>query len=413
MRQTPVVSFDKVCPLTFLLMPRLAASVDARMQAAMIQGLYNGTASPSIICTTGNCTWTSPTTLGVCGGCTEITEQLNSTCLPTDGMRGGRSTCNYTLTQGSTLSGYSQLRGATGLIGQTRWNSTAAITTSLRPGDDAVLVAFQAVQVPQEGTSHDRETYNMLPPAKAFECDFNVCAKTYPEVQVSSGIVQLPAPEEKRLIFDPNDHECVGSGSCENRHQFYKLISNDDSSGVTDRVTYQINVADFYNLGNYLKEMFSSGWTNDGDLTRPASNTLSTAPDVGRELAKTPDLNGVVIALAESMTEAMRTGPNSTAHFGQTYVDKTMVKIRWAYLAYPIVLSLFSMVLLLIVILQTKQLDVIAWKSSSLALLVHRLSGWEMADGAVNSKRDLHRAMGRIRARLCDDGTHAEFITDK
>ena len=381
------------------------------MQAAMIQGLYNGTTAPVMTCTTGNCTWTSPTTLGVCGGCTEITQQLNSTCLPVSSH--GLSTCNYTLVQGAALSGMSKLLGATGLIGQTRWNSTAGSTRSLEPGDDAVLTAFQAVQIPPEATTHDPKTYDMLPPAKAFECGFYVCAKTYSEVRVDSGIVQMPAPKEVKLIFDPNDHECVGSGGCDNQHQFYKLISNDNSSGVVDRVTYQFNVADFYNIGNYLKEMFSTGWTDNGELTRPPSRTLPTAPDVGRELANTANLSRTVIAIAESMTEAMRTGPNSTAYLGQTYVEKTIVKIRWAWLAYPIVLTLLSMVLLLIVILQTKQLDVIVWKSSSLALLMHRLSGWEMADGAVSSERDLHRVMGKIRARLCNDGMHAEFITDK
>ena len=364
---------------------------------------------PAMTCTTGNCTWTSPTTLGVCSGCTEITSQLNSTCSTVS--EHGLSTCNYTLVRGAALSGMSQVLGATGFIGQTRWNSTAE-NTGFEPGDDAILTTFQAVQIPPETTINEPRMYGMLPSPKAFECGFYLCVKTYPEVRVDRGTTQLPVPKESKLMFDPNDQECIGAG-CSYGRYFYSLITNDDSSGVTGRVKYQINVADFGNIGNYLKEMFSTGWTDNGIITTPQSNTQRTAPDVGRELANTANLDTTVIAIAESMTEAMRTGPNSTAYFGQTYVEKTVVKIRWAYLAYPIVLTLLSMVLLLIVILQTRQLNIIAWKSSSLALLMHRLSGWQIAVGGVKSKRDLHRVMGTVRARLCDDGTHPEFITDR
>ncbi|KAL8691957.1 MAG: hypothetical protein Q9218_002919 [Villophora microphyllina] len=398
-----------------------SGSVDTKMQAAMLLGLYNGTTPTLISCNSGNCTWNSATTLGVCGGCTDISAVVKTYCPPIPALGNGASTCNYTLNHGASLQGTTQLLGATGLVGRTRWNATSASSGGSASvldalGGDPTLVVFQGIQIPAADPASHTITQ---PPIKAFECGFSVCAKTYSEIRVTNGVVHLPNIEETNLIFDPTDNLCLGdrpTGECLNGRNYFNLIrkSSEATSSNETSTKYRFNMVDFYNIAHYLEEMFSTGWTDYAKTTRQSKGApQATAPDVGRELANSPDLNKTIIAIAASMTEAMRTGPNSTEYHGQVYIQKTIVRIRWAWLAYPIILTLMSMILLVLVILQTRQHDIVAWKSSSLALLLHNLSGWEMPDHVTRDKSEVKRIAKRLRVRFDDDGNRPAFVKEE
>lgn len=382
------------------------------MQAAILEGLYNGTGQPLLSCPTGNCTWTDLTTLGVCGGCEDITSLIKTQCPGRPKENIGRYECDYEMPLNLTLTGLVQSYGGSGISSQTIWNSSAAplgiLQTDPPPGSPALLSVFEAIQLP-EGPLMDG-----LPPVKGTRCTVMFCTKDYAQINVTNGIPSKLIPKEDALMLgQPSDRQC---GPTCGPEKLVGLAPNSSVNRGGRPSNFTVNVADYANIQAYLKEMFTSSWDSlgllSGQLSTPADAESPTAPDVGRELANAPDLDKMIKAIADSITESIRTSPNSTVEPGQSYIQKTFIEIRWGWLAYPIALMLLTLVLLVAVIVETQRKDVVAWKSSSLALLFHKLDGWDVPEHGVRNRQELDRMAERMRRRLWDGGEHPAFIKE-
>ena len=377
------------------------------MQAAILKGLYNDSPQPFLSCPTGNCTWTDLTTLGICGSCDDITDQIQTNCPGRTVENNGQYECDYTMPLNLTLSGWINTVGASGIDTQTRWNSSATgldiLYTAPPPSTPALLTVFEAIQLPEKKSETDG-----LPPPKGSRCTFVFCAKTYAQINVTKGIPSVSVPTEDILMLGGSSNGPCGP-HC-GPEFFEDMIPNSSVSSGGNQSNFRVNVADYANIQAYLQELFSSGWNDIGGSTRPISAPpVATAPDVGRELAFAQDLNQTIRAIAESMTEAIRTGPNSTSQAGQSYIEKTFIEIRWGWLAYPIVLMFLTLILLVVVIVETHRRGAIAWKSSSLAVLFHKLDGWEMPERGFGNNQELDRLAEGMRGRLFDAGDHPAF----
>jgi hypothetical protein len=76
---------------------------------------------------------------------------------------------------------------------------------------------------------------------------------------------------------------------------------------------------------------------------------------------------------ALALTDYIQTSSQSEPVFGHRSVTETYVRVRWAWLVLPIVLTALSLAFLLMTIWTTHRSDTKVWKSSSLALLYHGL----------------------------------------
>ena len=374
------------------------------MQAAILTGLYNGAGQPLLSCPTGNCTWTGVTTLGVCSECEDITDQIETKCPGRTIENNGQYECDYLMPQDLILSGWIHSYGGSGIFSQTRWNSSAAdldiMESNLSRGDPALLTVFEAIELSQRKGDE-------LPSPKGSRCTFAFCTKTYPEVHVTNGISDMSAPEEDILLLDQVSNRTCGP-SC-GPEFFWDMVANTSVHDARDHSKYSVNLADYANIQNYMQELFSIGWDDVSSSTRVPKLTHPITPDVGRELANANDVKQMIQAVAESMTEYIRTGPNSTSQTGQSFINKTFIEIHWGWLAYPIGLMVFTLVLLVTVIVKTRINNTIAWKSSSLALLFHKLEGWEMPEHGISSSQELNRMANKMRVKLAEGENQPAF----
>ena len=363
--------------------------VDARMLAAFLRGLYSGVARPEFSCPSGNCTWTDLTTLGICGECEDITNQIEVNCPGwyTPQNSSHYYLCKYTMPSNHTLDGWLMSPAPA----HTMWNSSA-VQIDMLSSMDATFAQIEAIQLSDVITAADGT--QVLPSPKASRCTFSFCTKTYTQIDVTNGVLSIPTPQESILKLGSRSNESCLPSKC-TTPLYQTMVSQSLVSHNHVRTNYSINYADREYITEFLINMFDTGW---GDLG------LSDVTQYGRPLAYSQDLNQTIKSIAASMTEVIRTGPNSTTEVGISYIERTFVVIRWSYLAYPIALVLLTMVVLIAVIIETTRHGVIAWKNSALALVLHELKGWEMPAPMITNVQELDRMAVRMKAILVDGG---------
>ena len=262
---------------------------------------------------------------------------------------------------------------------------------------DAKFATVEAIQLSDVITAADGT--KKLPPPRASRCTFTFCTKTYSQIDVTNGVLSISTPKETILVLGNRSNESCLPSEC-TTPLYQNMVTPSRVSEQDSRSQYSINYADYEYITVFLTNMFGTGW---GDLG------LSDITQYGRPLAYSQDLNQTVKSIAASMTEIIRTGPNSTKEVGVSYVERTFIEIRWWYLFYPAALVFLTMLLLIAVIFKARKDGVPAWKTSALALVFHELKGWEMPASKIVNVKQLDRRATEMRGALFDDGDIPAF----
>ena len=396
------------------------------MQAAILKGIYNIPNQPSFSCPSGNCTWTDLNTLAICGGCEEITDQIETQCSlnsTVDPRYTVEYRCDYRMPSHKTLTGFGDLftdKEITRSDIYTTWNSSAQDLgiSSSTPYDfsrkPARMTGIDAIQVSENYTVGEGIYTQSFTGSR---CTFALCIKTYPQIKVTDGVLDISTPKEDYLRHDHisnRSYDTTFAGeTVTSVGLFYELVSSSALNDDDTQPRYTISQKDYWAIQAYIKGMFTIALSKMIGSQRPKAKWNGAAidtPDIGVVLAKVQVLDETIRILAESMTEAIRTGPNSTINVGLSYVEKTFIVIRWGYLAYPIALVLLTLVVLVAVILETKRQKAIAWKSSTLALLFHNLDGWDISNQSIRNVQELEKVAQRMTAQLADYGDISAFV---
>lgn len=349
------------------------------MVFAILTGLYQQPLNMSTNCPTGNCAWRNVTTLAVCGSCSNLTSEIEVNCQGHSPSSSSLHTCNYSFASGSVLQASICPGRTNGTFYNTQWNSTAPkLPTDLVHGDVPRLVDFEAVKLPLS------TQMNTLAPPTAFRCSLDLCTKEWPNFLVVNNTVEAGVVLKHPLYVSTRPHTDHGSLYADGMLYMSNRSFMDSDNGPN----YAVNRTDFINLAAYLQQLFTLGWYSNGHSTRPFEGTL-VVPDVGRPLALDPNLTTVVGDLGYTMTENIRGSTGSTAQIGQSIITKTYIKVRWAWLALPIVLTASTTILLLITILQTHRREAVVWKSSGLALLFCRLENASVPTAPLGTEEKL------------------------
>jgi hypothetical protein len=111
----------------------------------------------------------------------------------------------------------------------------------------------------------------------------------------------------------------------------------------------------------------------NGSLTMSApSNPIKFSPIVTKLLYNSNDLNELFGNIAASITNEMRrSADNQTSLSGQLGTLRTVLHVRWAWLAFPAVLVVSSFVFLVIAMIEAHRTAVPLWRSSTMAVLFH------------------------------------------
>lgn len=116
----------------------------------------------------------------------------------------------------------------------------------------------------------------------------------------------------------------------------------------------------------------SETFTGSGEINSSGLGSAFSS-DVIHALYDTKDYIMSIENLATSMTNNIRqqNDSGSSPFVGVAHKTETYVHVRWAWFAYPATVLVLSLLYLLGTIIESQKRDVLIWKSSNLALLLH------------------------------------------
>jgi hypothetical protein len=284
------------------------------------------------------------------------------------------------------------------------WNASA-ISTPLQLSDILRVDALWYDSELQQKLSQcaDDET----PWPNAATCTLSWC-KQRVKSQVNNGSLTEQVVSSENLVFPHEELQCNASFSWERftLPAFSKGYLPADNDLCAHRFAhndsvYWINLRDSEDMTSMATTILAPrgiiSQETIGVLTQETitSGVLLNSVNGGNISADFP-------GIAASMSRYVRQSPNSTLHEGTAWTTETYVRVRWMWLLYPIILTLFGIAFLGISMWQSGRKTRVVWKSSSLALLFQGFTGYEQ-DVHGRETSDMKRAAKRMRVQLKDD----------
>jgi hypothetical protein len=369
------------------------SNIDPRMQGAIFNGVFSLNAPNPVTCSTANCAWSDFATLAVCSTCEDVSAKTQVQCgsaEPSISGAGGPQLCNYTTPNGSNLSAVAFMDAHTGFA-STLLNSTA--TTQLGNGefwDDTLLVSIAAIMLPPVAQSSSTQPSYKLPPAQVTECTIRWCMAVYDKTSVSGNLLNTSNIRTFEL-HKTGAPLVLGDGT---RDLSVWEPAENDASSIPGNSTIMINAMDHASTGNYLASIFTVG-----QATTNANAEKPTVGDIGSALLQTGNVSMTVQNMANSMSIRVRTGPNSTLAVGQALHDDNFIQVQWLWIIFPASTVFFGLILLILTIWRSARAQAPIWKSSSLAMLLHDMTGYYGAE-RYDRVEDMEKVAMKIEVRL-------------
>ncbi|KAI0141600.1 hypothetical protein GGR57DRAFT_520173 [Xylariaceae sp. FL1272] len=334
------------------------------LKSAVYNGLFAENGRPgaalSFECQSGNCTWDSYETLGVCGKCIDLTPFVTSYCADNEQS----SNCGWQVPQGAKLTNSSEVLSMTSLIPSARGD---------QPHSSIMRLIFMGTES-WNGTAGETKPW-------ARQCTLSACLQTL-ATNVSNGIlgenvthVQINTTVvDNTDLTDDHDHNVYVTGvdgtpyvlgieaMLSMRGWFSSLFANGSASRST--ATYNRTITDSSVVVNLTVGISSGETFFDSDIVTAFYWNYY-------EYAEGLDL--LINDMATSMTVAFRSFSGAIPSAGRAVFAESYVHVRWGFAVLPIIVVASTALFLAATILQSKRKETQAWKSSALAMLLHGL----------------------------------------
>jgi hypothetical protein len=380
--------------------------------AAVHAGILDSANVPILApsCSSGNCTWDWFATLAFCSRCTNATGDLTEYCPP------GASSCGNT-----SITSLHQFKLPGGFLFtdvpiDVSWITVnSSIDRIAAPNDDGFVVA--GIKDPMFAFARLLTTPTDGPGVSINDvtaCAMYPCLRTY-NVSVSDG--RLASQELYNMTwYNESGYSVENIASLpvilRPPENFTKALGHDVNT------EYSISNPSFFSTAAYLKGIFIGGRSKDTNLQQEAqvaSDYITTNIDLLDTVMDSTDLNALMQGLVDSMTLFLRnssdtSGLNKTTHaIGTAWGNQAFVHVRWPWLIAPAVMTVLTLALLIIVIVQNARRNGYVWKSSILASIYHGLEQWP--DEPVETVTEMEYAAQKVTVNLnrSDDGRLALF----
>ena len=242
------------------------------------------------------------------------------------------------------LPGGPSLRGSGSQI-----NSTLSKVTTELDDIEASVVRFSTLSSKKMNEWDDVH--------EAWECSLSYCVNTY-LASVTNG--ELKQRIEKTWRNNSASHS-----------QHSDLLYNPPQSVInitTNASTFKVSSL----AAKAMNEFMSSTFIGSGGFNSSGSSSAFSS-DVIHALYNTDNCSKSMENLATSMTNNIRQQNNSDSSpfKGVAHQTETYVHVRWLWFAYPATVLALSLLYLLGTIMESRNRDILIWKSSNLALLLH------------------------------------------
>ena len=406
---------------------------DAIMKGAAYAGLYNSsTRTVSADCASGNCTWPSYESLGICSRCADasdliITRQSGREVPECDAYEAfisdnSNSTCVWTLPNGLTIdsdAGIAPNRGSSIVVDINDFFNASGTLPSMKLSTVGYsLLNFSLLVLPAD--------QNFYPGARASECSLYWCINTYSAESRNTIFTETlqnswfdPSPR-----FEISDSVLTGSGSTYNitpptgsakDKSNIKLVDADaqDALRIAPDGFYLVNPEEDFRYSN-------TGWLGDlltGDVSDNDRRLASSIDILGEMAHNRSQIAYVFERLANELSIALRMKRRYSVNsdlpvdegtgeaLGVAYTNQTIVKVRWVWLVLPAILMSMSWMLLASTVLTTMRSNLQVWKSNPLALMFHStLKEHQSASWGHLVEMEKMAKQIRVRLTLRDEG---------
>lgn len=382
------------------------------MAKAINTGIFGDTATQSLTCPTGNCTWPDLTTVGVCSSCQNVTLETkqechvdpgtNETIIGMDIVDNYKDNCTYTTPGGAVLTGSNN---STGLGGNTT-TLLVMTTPDMITSTDTMYTSTDTtiIKNPMQGRGNHTVPTGVL---EVFQCTLRLCARTFSNASVTSGDAWSGVSTRS-------------SNMSVDAHGDIKVY--DDPAVTMDGKNYSVGLSEAANLIQTFQTMFSAKldqhqrvafassknadgeWVQTYHLETPLQemNYLSY-------MYNNDDIPQLLDDMALSITEYMRT-VNSTDVPGTSFSNVTYVQVHWPWFIGPVLIELSAAILLVAAMIISSHQKHVAgtqvWKDSIFPFLFNgidrdRLD--EIGPGTTDRASEMERRAQQISVRLDRD----------
>jgi hypothetical protein len=353
------------------------------MQGAIFNGIYALNAPDPVTCTTANCHWDKFATLAVCSSCKDVTVTTKKTCATLNLF----PECNYTTPNGHNLSSSATVDGHSGNI-RTTINSTAANPSPSFEWfgsmlNDTLLMTLGAIIIsPIPPYASEPPS---IPEGVIVDCELRWCAALYDNITVTNNVFAARRREFPLYPTGGHDNYSIGFAPAE-----------EDRAQFPGNSTFSVYAFDTLNTGVYLTDLFTLSGSTTGTL-----QTLGSSNNIAEALIHTGNISKTLDNVAASMSVRVRTAnaSSSTAN-GQSFRDEVFIQVQWLWLILPAATVLCGVLFLGLTIFRSLTSKAPDWKSSTLAMLLHHVSGLDNDDGKFGSVEQMEREVKEVRVRL-------------
>ncbi|KAI0018570.1 hypothetical protein F4780DRAFT_513560 [Xylariomycetidae sp. FL0641] len=349
---------------------------DPGIQGAIMKGIFNIQTAPEFVCS-GACSWNGTyRSLGFSSTCANVTQaaMATKTCNQTSFSE---QLCNYTTPGGVHL-------GTDYVLTDSSTVLRVAVNDSFFPalGDPDMLVngtlqgagpfapdflrvgVFRSSSGPDSGFN-DKEIVGQ----DITECAVSLALHTYGGVRANGSAL---------TVADHQIHPLGGgymAGFTGAAGLNATLEFNATADGAPIDPPLRVGL---YDMSSVVLFFESEAFTSH--IISGAGSSSQTG--IGDAFIKA-DLPRTFDALAESMTDYVRSlasGPNTRKATGSRVELTVFVRVRWVWMALPLVEELAALFFVLWVVVSNSRHAIPAWKSSALAALTHR---YDPASGSL------------------------------
>ncbi|KAI2635877.1 hypothetical protein GGS26DRAFT_515936 [Hypomontagnella submonticulosa] len=383
--------------------------------AALYEGIFRSTIQDlPAICPTGNCTWDTVPSIGVCGKCMDITDKMPSSWMSCSGKL-----CNYTGTDlfgntklvngpapnsnfdNSNITSYPKLlRVPVTTVGQaSNYIYDVLGMPQFSKGQAAALGTFDVIDIPLTQNDILYKNYSFGEPSIT-QCGFWFCMQAF-SVSVTSGIQE----QEMRSAGAPEAPVVDGGGIISvGSVMYFNDTPGFNMKGLNFTVQSPVSEPGVWNTVPFTTALTGTNYVHLYDsISLDEVPVLSAWPRTAKD--RDPWVDRLAKSLSNSIRQENQVLARDDVYAGVAYSEQTYILITWPWIAFPAFLLLSGILLFTVNLLMLSDVDGYTWVNGQLMLLLadvdHDVK--EQARGSYRSDEELAEAIGDMKMGLEGD----------
>ncbi|KAI0380482.1 hypothetical protein F5Y04DRAFT_99162 [Hypomontagnella monticulosa] len=388
-------------------------------QQTWLAAVYEGIFRTSIqdlpaICPTGNCTWDTVPSIGVCGKCLDITDKM-----PKSWMSCSGKLCNYTGTpfpgdtrlvnapapnsnfDNSNITSYPKLLSVpvTTIGGGNNYIYDTLGMPQFSSGLSVALGTFDVINIPLTQNDIVYKNYSFGEPSIS-QCGFWFCMQAF-SVSVTSGIQK----QEMRSAGAPeapveDDGGIIMAGSV----MYFNQTPGFNMRGLNFTVQSPDSQPAIWDTVPFTTALGGTSYVHLYDAF-----SLDEPPVLSAWTKTVDDRDSWVERLAKSLSNVVRQENQVPAqddvYAGVAFSEQTYILVTWPWIAFPAFLLLSGILLFIVNFLMISGVNGYTWVNGQVMLLLadvdHTIK--EQARGSYRSDEELTKAIGNMKIHLEGD----------